>query len=133
MISTIFFFLDLTNEDCWLQAIPDDVIACSCEDMEVYFQWIVDIQQNLADWKREFSKKILNYDSIEYYIYFYINLNNIGAALCAPFLVAGDQTVVSALNLGQELKLPVEAVFGIEEMSSLLASGEFVRPFCQLR
>lgn len=40
---------------------------------------------------------------------------------------------VSALNLGQELKLPVEAVFGIEEMSSLLASGEIVRPFCQLR
>ena len=101
--------------------------------MEVYFQWIVDILQILADWKREFSEKTLNYDSIEYYIYFYINLNNIGAAIYAPFLVADNQSIVSALNLGQELKLPIEAVFGIEEMSSLLASGEIVRPFSQLR
>ena len=85
-----FFFLDLANEDCWLQAIPDDVIACSCEDMEVYFQWVVDIQEILAAWKREFSEN-LNYDSIHHHHHFSINLQVIGAALCTPFLVVDPE------------------------------------------
>ena len=56
--------------------------------MEVYFQWIVDVQKILADWKREFSEKTLNYDSIQHYYHYYINLYIIGGALCTPFLVA---------------------------------------------
>ena len=61
--------------------------------MEVYFQWIVDIQQILADWKREISEKTLNYDSIQHYSHIYTNLDNIGAVLCASFLVPDPEIV----------------------------------------
>ena len=47
----------------------------------------------LADWKRQFSEKTLNYDSIQHCIHFYVNLDNIGAALCVPFLVADLEIV----------------------------------------
>lgn len=59
--------------------------------MLTYFKWIVDIQQILADWKKEFSEKTLNFDSIQHYNHIYSNLDNIGAALCTPFLVADPE------------------------------------------
>ena len=88
----------ITNEDCWLQAIPDDILACSCDDMLTFFKWIVDIQKILADWKRELSKKTCNYDSIQHYNRFYINIINIGTALCTQFLVADFEIVEGGLS-----------------------------------
>ena len=81
----------LAGEDCWLKTVPDDILACSSDDIQTYFKWIVEIQQILAEWKREFFEKTLNYDDIQHYNHIYINLDNIGAALCAPFLVADPE------------------------------------------
>ena len=41
--------------------------------------------------------------------------------------------LVYGLEIGMELKLPVNSCFRAEQMSQLLASTEIVRPFCQLR
>ena len=41
--------------------------------------------------------------------------------------------LVYGLEIGRELKLPVNSCFRAEQMSQLLASAEIVRPFCQLR
>lgn len=83
----LFLLSGLDESDCVIKSVPDDISSNSCESICTYFQWVVDIQEVFSRWKRSFYNKNLNYDDIQHYNHFYINLHNICVALCAPSLL----------------------------------------------
>ena len=83
----------IEEEDRILTELPKAVRQSPLEEMHKYFQWVVDVQAVLAQWKRKFMNQTLTFDQMLDYIRLGRHVENVGAAVCGSPLVM-DPSVV---------------------------------------
>ncbi len=81
----------LLKEECMITEIPEDVKKINCPEVTAYFQWIVDIQNVLWQWKGNFTTMLLNFDQILEYLRFFENISEVCKAVNAtPLFMDSD-------------------------------------------
>ena len=105
----VYVYLGISESNYLIKSIPNDVIGNSCDDVRAYFQWVVDVQNVFNRWKTSFSNKSLNYDDIQHYNHFYVNLHNVCTALSAASLLVdphdGEGSRSEYLKLFEKLNI----------------------------
>lgn len=86
-----------------LSELPAAVREARLEDMHSYFQWVIDVQTVLLQWKRKFTEQSLTYDLMLDYHRLGMHVRDVGISLCSASLVT-DSSVVEA-STSQYLQL----------------------------
>ena len=88
----------LVNEECCIAEIPKDVANLSVDAMHNYFQWIVQVQSIIKDWKQRFSKNLLNFDEIQEYGRLSGAVREVAVAVGAEMLIVDPNEVEMCKN-----------------------------------
>lgn len=85
-------------DDSILTSMPAEVQASSSEDIQQYFQWVINVQNALAFWNKKFSQQSLNYDQMLGYLDLSKSIASVGKAVCGLNLVIDASVVEKRKN-----------------------------------
>ena len=88
----------LVSEECCISEIPEDIANSSLDAIHNYFQWIVQVQSIMKDWKQRFSKKLLNFDEIQEYSRLSAAVHDVAVAVGAEVLMVDPHEVEECKN-----------------------------------
>ena len=89
----------LLKDERVITEIPDDVAKIPCAELHAYFQWIIDVHEVLSQWCKKFSNRLLNYDEIQEYHKFYMDIDKVGVATCAlPAVMKSEEAEAARIE-----------------------------------
>ena len=88
----------LVDGECCISEIPEDVASSSLDAIYKYFQWIVQVQSIMKDWKQRFLGRLLNFDEIQEYSRLSDAVHDVAVAIGAEVLMVDPDEVEACKN-----------------------------------